>query len=215
MKSCKTFAAISIFVLITLLLAGTANAEISVALAPSQLHVEENDEFTLDIVIESDVNVSGAEMELAYDPTLIEVIAITEGNFFKQEGAKTIFSKGTIDNELGAVTNIYSVIMGDDMMLDREAFATITLQAKDNSGITYLEMQKVVITNSAGDDLTKTDSVTVSNAEIAVGDVELETQEIDMGAASEEEEESPKTSQNSAILAIIAMCCVYIIRTKQ
>ena len=209
MKSCKTFAAISIFVLITLLLAGTANAEISVALAPSQLHVEENDEFTLDIVIESDVNVSGAEMELAYDPTLIEVVSLSEGRFFKQGGQSTIFSKGAIDNELGTVTNIYSVIMGDDMLLDREVFATIKLQAKDNSGVSSFEMKNVVITNSAGDNL----PITLTNAEIAVGDAELEPQEIDMGAASEKE--SPKTGQNSAILAIIAMCCVYIFRTKQ
>jgi hypothetical protein len=192
-----------------LLLAGTASAEIAVTLSPSQLQVEENEEFTLDIMIESDVNVSGAEMQLAYDPTLVEVVSITEGNFFKQGGESTIFSKGTIDNELGTVTNIYSVIMGDDTMLDRDVFATIKLQAKDNSGITGLEMKNVVITNSAGDKL----PVTIINSEIAVGDVEMETQEIDMETTSEEE--SPKTGQNSAIIAIVAMCCVYILRTKQ
>ena len=70
-------------------------------------------------------------------------------------------------------------------------------------------MKNVVITNSAGDNL----PLTITNAEIAVGDVELEAEEIDMEAASQEE--SQKTGQNSAILAIIAMCCVYILRKKQ
>ncbi|MDK2825415.1 MAG: hypothetical protein PWQ44_591 [Methanolobus sp.] len=193
---------------IILLLAGTANAEISVALNPSQLHVEENEEFTLGIIIESDVNVSGAEMQLAYDPTLIEVVSIAEGNFFKQGGESTIFSKGTIDNELGTVTNIYSVMMGDDMMLDKEVFATITLQAKNSFGIAKLEMKNVVITNSAGDDL----PITVTNADIAVGDVKLNAQDTDMKNTTDEE--SPKTGQNSAIIAIMAMCCLYLIRRK-
>lgn len=193
---------------IILLLAGTANAEISVALNPSQLHVEENEEFTLSIMIESDVNVSGAEMQLAYDPTLIEVVSIAEGNFFKQGGESTIFSKGTIDNELGTVTNIYSVMMGDDMMLDKEVFATITLQAKNSSGIAKLEMKNVVITNSAGDDL----PITVTNADITVGDVKLNAQDTDMKNTTDEE--SPKTGQNSAIIAIMAMCCLYLIRRK-
>jgi hypothetical protein len=195
-------------VFIILLLAGTANAEISVALNPSQLHVEENEEFTLGIIIESDVNVSGAEMQLAYDPTLIEVVSIAEGNFFKQGGESTIFSKGTIDNELGTVTNIYSVMMGDDMMLDKGVFATITLQAKNSSGIAKLEMKNVVITNSAGDDL----PITVTNADITVGDVKLNAQDTDMKNTTDEE--SPKTGQNSAIIAIMAMCCLYLIRRK-
>jgi hypothetical protein len=191
----------------TLLLAGTVSAEISVSLNPSQLRVEENEEFTLDVIIESHVNVSGAEMKLAYEPTTVEVVSIAEGNFFKQTGENTIFSKGTIDNKLGTVSNIYSVIMGDDTMLDRDVFATITLKAKDNSGITDLEMQNVVITNSAGDDL----PITVTNAEIAVGDVELITQETDMETTAEE---SPKTGQNSAIIAIMAMCCLYFIKRR-
>jgi hypothetical protein len=179
-----------------------------VSFDPSQLNVEENEEFTLDITIESDVNVSGAETQLVYDPTLIEVISITEGNFFKQEGASTMFSKGTIDNELGTVNGIYSVVMGDDMMLEKDVFATITLQAKDNSGLTDLEMQNVVITNSAGDKL----PTTITNAEIAVGDVKLTAQKTETEPT--DEEGSPKTGQNSAIIAVMAMCCLYIIKRK-
>ncbi|WMW26195.1 cohesin domain-containing protein [Methanolobus sediminis] len=159
-------------------------------------------------MMESDVNVSGAEMQLTYDPSLIEVVSIAEGNFFKQKGAKIMFSKGTIDNELGTVTNIYSVIMGDDMILDREAFATVTLQAKNNSGLANLEMKNVVITNSEGDKL----PVTVTNAEIAVGDVELTTPKTDMETTAEEK--SPKTGQNSALIAIMAMCCLYFIKRR-
>jgi hypothetical protein len=203
-KICKRLAVVSVFILITLLLAGTVNAETIVAFAPSQLSVEENEEFTLDIMIESNVNVSGAEMELVYDPALMEVVSVAEGNFFKQGGENTIFSKGTIDNELGTVTNIYSVIMGDDMMLDRDVFTTITLQAKDNSGISELEMKNVVITNSAGDNL----DATITNAEIAVGNVEINTHE----SNGETEEKSPATGQNSVVFAIVAMACVYVVR---
>jgi hypothetical protein len=176
-------------------------------LSPSQVNVGENEEFTLDIIIESDVNVSGAEMQLTYDPELIEVTSISEGNFFKQGGKSTMFSKGIIDKERGTATEIYSFVMGNDMMLEPDIFATITLQSKEKSGIANLEMKNVVITNSAGDDL----PITVANAEIVVGDVELSSQETDIEATAEE---SPKTGQNSAIIAIMAMCCLYLIKRR-
>ena len=54
---------------------------------------QENEEFILDIMIESDVNVSGAEMELIYDPAIIEIVSIAEGNFFKQAERVQSFQK--------------------------------------------------------------------------------------------------------------------------
>lgn len=155
-------------------------------------------------MIESDVNISGAEMELAYEPEFMEIVSISEGDFFNQGGKNTIFSRGTVDNEIGIVTNIYSVIMGDDILLEPGVFATVTLHSMNSSGIAHLEMRNVVITNSTGNSL----PATINNADIAIGDVELVPPETGT------EEESPKTGQNTAIVTIFAMICLYIGRKK-
>lgn len=209
-RNCKAITSISlsIFVLISLFLMTTAGAEVVIAFEPSQLIVEENEEFTLNIMIESDVNISGAEIELSYEPEFMEVVSISEGDFFNQGGESTIFSRGIIDNEIGIVTNIYSLIMGNDMLLESGVFATVTLQSMNSSGIADLEMRNVVITNSTGKSL----PAIVGNAEIAIGDVELVSRESEMENTGEEESE--KTGQNSAIIAIVAMACLYIVRKK-
>ncbi len=204
-KVYRTFRIISLVILITLSFAGYANAQSSIAFSPSQVEVDENEEFTMDIIIESDMNVSGSEMELSYDPGLISIISINEGNFFKQSGESTIFSKGIIDNKQGVVTDIYCVIMGEDRMLEPGTFATLTINSGNISGVTNLEMNKVTITNSEGDSL----PVTINNAEIIVGDVETVTD-----GQESKGSESPQTGQNSLIPLIFAMMCLFFVKRK-
>ncbi len=203
-KKLRTVSVLTLTILLILICTGSANAEITISFEPSEMNVEEDQEFTLDITVKSDVNVSGAEMELSLDPSLINITSVSEGEFLKQSGYSTIFSNGTIDNEKGTVTNIYSVIMGDDRHLEDGTFATITLRSKDERGITKLRMDNVVITNSAGEKL----PVTVNSADIVVGDA------ADMNTIGEESNEedtgSPKTGHNSLhMLTLIFICLCF------
>ncbi|WP_342303940.1 cohesin domain-containing protein [Methanolobus sp. ZRKC5] len=202
-KNCSIFSTISLFALIVISFTGLAGAEINVGFSPAQINVEENESFTIAIIIEPDTNVSGVELELSYEPSLINITSITEGNFFKQGGKNTIFSKGNIDNELGTVTGIYSVIMGDDMSLESGTFLNITLASKNNSGIAVIEINNVVITNSAGDSL----EVTVNNAKVNVGDVEVED-------VNEETSQSQQSGQNTLIPLVCAIMCLYFVKRK-
>ena len=197
------FTTIFLFTLIALFLTGLASAETVIGFSPAQLSVEENEEFTLAITIETDTNVSGAELELSYEPSLVNIASITEGDFFKQGGKNTIFSRGNIDNKLGTVTGIYSVIMGDDMLLAPGSFATISLNSKEEKGLTYIEMKNVIITNSTGASL----PVTINNAKVIIGDVETFT-------ANEETTQSQQSGQNTTIPLIFAIMCLYFVKRK-
>lgn len=197
----------SFFILYTILVflsfTGLAGAEVIIGISPEKTSVNEGESFTLSITIESDVNVSGAELELVFDPALVNITTIVEGSFFKQGGKSTIFSRGSIDNELGTVTGIYSVIMGNDMLLKPSTFATVTLISKNTAGITDIEMRNVVITNSAGESL----QVTVKNAKVIVGDVTAVAANQD-----DAEKESKQSGQNSLIPLAFAMMCLYFKR---
>ncbi|MDY0386031.1 MAG: cohesin domain-containing protein [Methanolobus sp.] len=200
-KNCNIFSTISLFALIVILFTGLADAEINVGFSVAQISVDENKDFTLAMIIEPDTNVSGVELELSHDPSLINIIAINEGNFLKQGGKSTVFSKGDIDNELGTVTGIYSTIMGNDMLLDPGTFLNIALSSKNNSGIATIEINNLVITNSAGDTL----EVTVNNAKVNVGDVK---------DVNEERSQSQQSGQNTLIPLVCAMICLYFVKRK-
>jgi Cohesin domain. len=202
-RNYRIFATISLFTLIAVSLTGLACAETVIGFSPAHISVEENETFALAITIETDTNVSGAELELSYDPSIVNITSITEGDFFKQGGKNTIFSRGNIDNELGTVTGTYSVIMGDDMLLGPENFATITLVSKDEAGITDIEMKNVIITDSTGASL----PVTINNAKVIVGDVETPT-------ANEETAQSQQSGQNTIIPLVFAIMCLYFVKRK-
>ncbi|SFM66628.1 cohesin domain-containing protein [Methanolobus profundi] len=198
---------IVLFTCIILSLTGLASAESAIGLSPSQLNVEENEEFTLDIIITSDDSVSGCELELSYDPGLVSITSITEGDFFKQSGKSTIFSQGTIDNDAGTATGIYCAIIGDDLQLNPGTFATITLSSKGNAGITEMGLKNVIITNSAGEKL----PVNIKKATLTIGDVETvaeEQEDIEIGA------EEKQTGQNTLIPVIFALMSLYFIKRK-
>lgn len=201
------FTTIILFTLIILSFTCLASAGSTIGFSPAQLSVGENEEFTLDIVITADVNVSGAELELSYDPELVSITSINEGDFFKQSGKSTIFSKGNIDNDAGTATGIYCAIIGEDMPLEAGTFATVTLSSKENSGVADIEMSNVIITNSAGEEL----PVSVSNVKLVIGDAEIvaEGQE-DMQTGSE----SQQTGQNTLVPLVFALMCLYITKRK-
>lgn len=202
-KNCRIFTTISLLVLIIVYFTGFTSAEIIVGLSPAHIIVDENENFTLAMIIEPDANVSGAELEISYDVSLINITSITEGDFFKQGGKNTIFSKGSIDNELGTVTGIYSVVMGDDILPESGTFLNIALTSKDNSGIAVIEINNVMITNSAGDKL----KVSVDNAKVNVGDVRVED-------SNEETAQSQQAGQNTLIPLVCAIMCLYFVKRK-
>ncbi|WP_340820218.1 cohesin domain-containing protein [Methanolobus sp. WCC4] len=192
---------------VVLSFACTASAESTIEFSPVQLKVEENAEFTLDIVITPDVNTSGAELELSYDPDLISITSITEGDIFKQSGKSTIFSRGTIDNDAGIVNGVYCAILGNDMPLDPGTFATITFSSKEISGVTEVEMKNVILTNSAGEKL----PVNINNAMLAIGDAEIIAEEQEEIEATSD---SQQTGQNTLVPLVFALMCIYFIKRR-
>ena len=81
------------------LAAGTAAFSVS---GPLQA-VSPGAQFTININIQPNNAIAGAQFCLSFNPSLVSVTNITEGNLLKQNGASTYFSPGQINNSAGTI----------------------------------------------------------------------------------------------------------------
>lgn len=196
----KNCSFISLFLILVLILLSTsATAQIIVSISPEKLQIEENDNFTMDITITPDTAIAGAELQLEYDPALISVSKISEGSFLKQGNEGTIFSKGSIDNDNGTVTNIYGVIIGKEMILEPATFASIEFEAGNMAGISEITLKSVLVTNSTGATL----PIEVYNGKVLVGDVEEEITE-----SVKAQDQGKSAGQNGLFISVFAIFCL-------
>ncbi len=148
-------------------LIGVVSAQTLVSISPSTQQIDEGQNFVISVYVEPDAPASGAQFNLQFDSSLVNVISVTEGDLFNQAGATTIFDDGTIDNSQGTVTDVYAFILGKSNITTPGIFVNIDLVALNNSGTCTFEMSNVIISNSAGKSL----PITVSNGNADVGDV--------------------------------------------
>ena len=90
---------------------------VNVSISLVNPNVKSGDTFTVDVIINSDVILRGAQCALSFDPVLMRCDRVVEGNFFKDwaaaNGSSTIVvPQPVIDNEKGYVSDIGIAIMG-------------------------------------------------------------------------------------------------------
>lgn len=115
---------------------------------PANVIVEKGKEFSIDISIDpAGKPVSAAQFNLIFNGSVLKVRNITEGSFFKQNGGKTAFKAGALDNNKGTVTNVWGLILtpGADVTA-KGTFVTIIMYA-DNIGNSKLDLTDVIIIN--------------------------------------------------------------------
>jgi len=157
-----------LFASLSIILTGTALAETIVSISPETQSVGEDQDFILSIYIEPDAPISGAQFNLIFDESLVNVREIREGDLFKQKGT-TIFSQGTIDNSQGTVTGVYGLVLRKNMVTTPGTFATVYLSSTDSSGICKLQLSNVEVSNSNGCSM----PVTAISGTVRVGDVSI------------------------------------------
>ena len=71
---------------------------------PTPVHF--GDTFTLDIRAENVFDLAGWQFDVVFDPTALEAIDVTEGDFLQMDGSSTFFQGGTIDNAAGKIVGL-------------------------------------------------------------------------------------------------------------
>jgi len=151
MGKIKVLLVLSVF---WIFLAGTLRpvqaAGTNVSIIPVNTAVATEDTFTVDVKIAPGVAIAGAQFDLSFDPSVLEITGVTEGNLLNQGGANTYFSPGTTDNTAGTITGVAGAITtAGAEVSDEGVFAAITFKAK-KTGVCSLELSNVIVGNKAG-----------------------------------------------------------------
>ena len=96
----------------------------------SQPVIHAGDTFMLEISAEDVYDLAGWQFDIAFNPTLLEVIEVSEGNFLKTEDGDTSFQKGTIDNTAGKITRLNAVRLSPDGVSGTGVLLSVTFAAK-------------------------------------------------------------------------------------
>lgn len=109
-------------ILIVLMLPITVGA-VENTISISSIHASVGENITFQIYAKSVTNIAGVQANLDFDPTIIKVISVTQGNLFDPYPAFVGF--GTIDNKNGTVNNMYSMILGANSIKTNGIFINI------------------------------------------------------------------------------------------
>ena len=82
----------------------TVVAGSSIVFNPAELIIPQESSGTVNIRIEHITDLAGFEWTLTFNPQVLEVVDVTEGNFLKQDGGSTFTPEPEIDNGNGIVS---------------------------------------------------------------------------------------------------------------
>jgi hypothetical protein len=157
----------ALFVLIIPIPVSAANTVIVTISSPTQ-PVIPGAQFTLNINIQPNNAIAGGQFSLNYDPAILTINSVTEGNLLKQNGASTYFTPGQINNTTGILSNVSSAIISPGQSVSTVGTMTIiTCTAGAAKGTSLLSLSNIVIGDIEGKSLTVSvtqGSVVVNNA---------------------------------------------------
>ena len=105
----------------------------------SKTPIHSDDTFILDIGARDVFDMAGWQFDIAFDPTLLEAINVTEGDFLKM-GSTTLFQAGTTDNVAGKITGLSALRLSPQGVSGSGSLLRVTLKAK-SAGETAFALQ--------------------------------------------------------------------------
>ena len=114
--------------------------------------IHAGDTFSLDLNIENTHNLAGWQFDIAFDPTMLEAVEVSEGDFLNPEGNATFFQGGSIDNATGKITKLSSARLSEEGVSGRGALLSVTFTAK-TTGQTQLSLENFQLAAITGESI--------------------------------------------------------------
>jgi hypothetical protein len=130
-------------------------------------NVNPGEQFMVNIAVQpGTIPVAGVQFDLAFNPSLVTVDGVAQGNLLTQGGASTYFVSGTINNIAGTVTGVAGAITDPGQSVSTPGtFAVITLTAGTQTGTASLSLSNIIAGNTEGQAVT----VIVNNGQVSIG----------------------------------------------
>ena len=135
-----------------------------IMIAPEYQIITPKQSFSLNIIADPSTPITGAQLDFILDSSMVSANGATEGNLFKQNGAQTLFSGGTIDKSAGKIKNIYGFVIGTSNISSPGTMATVNLTAGNRTGIAEFSLSNVIISNTSS----KPVPITIKNATVLI-----------------------------------------------
>jgi len=135
---------VSLTVLVPGIASAAGNAVVSVA-APAGV-LDPGEQFTIGISVVPNNAIAGMQFDLSFNPAIVTVDGIAEGNLLNHGGASTYFNNGQIDNVAGTITGVFGAIISPGQTVATAGtFAVITMTAGTAGGTSPLTLSNVII----------------------------------------------------------------------
>ena len=108
--------------------------------------------FTLDLTVKDVYDLSGWQLNIAFNPAVLKVISVNEGDFLSTDGRNTFFQGGNINNDAGSITDINGVVIDEGGISGTGTLLSITFEAKA-SGQGSLQLSKGKLGASNGNQI--------------------------------------------------------------
>ena len=123
------------------------NPSVGYTFSRNTIHL--GDTFTVQLGVENVVDLAGWQFDIAFDPTVLEVLEVKEGDFLKQEGATTFFQKGVINNRSGRITELSSARLSEGGVSGMGDMLSVSFRAKAE-GKTQLTLRNFQLADVTG-----------------------------------------------------------------
>ena len=116
----------------------TVGTGIGYTFSKTPIHL--GDAFTFDVRAESISDLAGWQFDIAFDPTVLEAVDVSEGDFLKTDGGSTFFQSGRIDNAAGKITGLIAGRISEGGVSGSGSVLQVRFKAK-SEGETELALQ--------------------------------------------------------------------------
>ena len=127
-----------------------SNPGVGYAFSKTPIHL--GDTFTLDISAENVTDLAGWQFDIAFDPTVLEAINVSEGDFLKTGGSTTFFQGGSINNAAGKITGLNAARLSAQGATGSGTLLQVNFKAK-RGGTTKLTLQNLQFGSVTGDSI--------------------------------------------------------------
>ena len=118
----------------------------------SQTSIHTGDTFTLDILAENIADLAGWQFDIAFDPAVLEVLNVTEGDFLKTGGGTTFFHGGRIDNAAGKIIGLNAARLAAQGVSGTGSLVRVRFKAR-SVGETQLTLQNFELGAITGENI--------------------------------------------------------------
>ncbi len=159
-----SFAMITLVLALSMIQLVQSASQVIIELSPPMLSMELGEEFEISIKVDpGDYGVSGGEINLAYDPDLLEVIEISPGDLF---GPDPLVGIEKVDNETGTVKYALARRGMTSAPTPPGSFARIKFRTL-NVGIASIELTFVGLANQDFKDIPK-EEMRIENSTVVI-----------------------------------------------